>query len=78
MLLKLFCRYGNMKNGRYDIKHHDWFKRFDWFAILNQEILAPFVPKTSDSLDTSNFDKLKDPKLPTSKVNQFQEQFAEF
>ncbi|KAL5280524.1 hypothetical protein ACFFRR_004483 [Megaselia abdita] len=71
-------RYGNLKNGRNDIRNHDWFKNFDWWAILNQEVTAPFLPKISDGQDTSNFDKQKDPKHPKSKVNQFQDHFAEF
>ncbi|KAL5288302.1 hypothetical protein ACFFRR_008874 [Megaselia abdita] len=71
-------RYGNLKNGRNDIRNHDWFKNFDWFAILNQEMAAPYTPKVSDNQDTSNFDKQKDSKVTKSKVNQFQDQFAEF
>lgn len=73
-----FFRYGNLKNGRNDIKNHDWFKNYDWWVILNQEMTAPFIPKISDGTDTSNFDKQKESKLPKSKVNQFQDQFLEF
>lgn len=52
-----FYRFGNLKNGANDIKQHVWFKQTNWVAIYNQEMEAPFIPKTSGAGDTSNFDK---------------------
>lgn len=78
LLIVFSYRFGNLKNGRNDIKNHEWYNGYDWFGTLNQEITAPFVPKIQDELDTSNFDKQKETKLVKSKTNQFENEFADF
>ena len=34
------------------LKDHEWFRGFDWKALLNKEIPAPFVPPIAED----NFD----------------------
>lgn len=38
------------------IKKHPWFDGFDWDALLNKTMPAPFVPKIKSETDISNFD----------------------
>ncbi|XP_046805623.1 cAMP-dependent protein kinase catalytic subunit 2 isoform X2 [Lucilia cuprina] len=72
-------RYGNLINGIKDIKDHAWFKNVDWYALLNQEIPPPYIPRISNVEDLSNFDKYPDPKPPhKSKVNRHADLFASF
>ncbi|KAM7361528.1 cAMP-dependent protein kinase catalytic subunit 2 isoform 2-T2 [Cochliomyia hominivorax] len=72
-------RFGNLINGNKDIKDHAWFKNVDWYALLNQEIAPPHVPRISNLEDLSNFDKYPDPKPPhRSKVNRHADLFANF
>ncbi|KAJ3324599.1 camp-dependent protein kinase catalytic subunit [Boothiomyces sp. JEL0866] len=49
-------RFGNLKDGVQDIKHHKWFAGVDWDKLKNLEIPSPYVPKLSHEGDTSNFD----------------------
>lgn len=39
-----------------DIKKHPWFEGFDWNALLEKKLKAPFVPKIKNETDISNFD----------------------
>lgn len=51
----------------------------DWYALLNQEIPPPYIPRISNIEDLSNFDKYPDPKPPhKSKVNRHADLFAGF
>ena len=39
-------------NGIQEIKGHEWFKDFDWTALRNKQMIAPFVPSQgSDNYD---------------------------
>merc|ERR1711894_211059 len=49
-------RYGNLKNGINDIKHHQWFDGINWVAVYEKKIEANFIPTCSSADDTSNFD----------------------
>ena len=33
------------------MKNHKWFNGFDWDALFNKTILAPFVPKKEGNYD---------------------------
>merc|ERR1712039_199822 len=37
-------RYGNLKNGVDDIKHHKWFKNTNWGDLLEKKVPSPFKP----------------------------------
>jgi len=39
-----------------EIKEHPWFAKFDWNAITDNKIMAPFVPKLKFDTDISYFD----------------------
>eukprot|EP00566_Odontella_aurita_P000411 CAMPEP_0113529652 /NCGR_PEP_ID=MMETSP0015_2-20120614/2512_1 /TAXON_ID=2838 /ORGANISM="Odontella" /LENGTH=868 /DNA_ID=CAMNT_0000428305 /DNA_START=333 /DNA_END=2939 /DNA_ORIENTATION=+ /assembly_acc=CAM_ASM_000160 len=49
-------RLGVLAGGDRDIRGHPWFADFDFDAMMNKEIKAPWVPKLKDPLDVSNFD----------------------
>lgn len=75
----ILLRFGSLINGNKDIKNHDWFKSIDWFAILNQEMAAPYVPQISHAEDLSNFDKYPEFRRgPKSKACRYCEVFADF
>jgi hypothetical protein len=38
-------RYGNMKNGIYDIKGHRFFNDVNWSSLLNKEEKPHYVPE---------------------------------
>ena len=39
------------KDGIKELKNHKWFNGFDWDALFNKTILAPFVPKKEGNYD---------------------------
>ena len=57
-------RLGNRKEGIKGIMEHDFFKgaEFDWNALADGHMPAPYVPKAIDFSDADNlpFDKLKE------------------
>lgn len=61
-LIKKLCRdnsterLGYQRGGIDDIMKHKWFDGFNWLALRNRSLAAPYVPKISSALDTSNFD----------------------
>jgi protein kinase A len=50
-------RFGNLKGGSQDIKHHGWFTGVDFNRILARQIRAPYVPQIRGEGDASHFDK---------------------
>ena len=49
-------RLGQGPRGADGIRSHPWFSGFDWAALENFQMPAPFLPKLRNSEDTSNFD----------------------
>jgi serine/threonine protein kinase len=49
-------RMGVTKGGADEIKQHPWFARFDWDALLQKRLRAPFVPKIKSNIDTAHFE----------------------
>jgi len=57
-------RLGCMRGGAADVKAHPFFSRstssgggpMDWGALRRRALTAPWRPKLSNALDTSNFD----------------------
>ena len=39
-------------NGIDELKHHAWFKNFDWEGLKNKKLIAPFIP----DIKRKNFD----------------------
>lgn len=50
--------------GMESIKKHPWFDGFDWEALRNRTMKAPYVPKVRSSTDTSNFARVNKDKVP--------------
>ncbi|XP_050078081.1 cAMP-dependent protein kinase catalytic subunit alpha-like [Anopheles maculipalpis] len=71
-------RYGNLRNGVEDIKQHAWFKSTKWYAILNRELSAPYVPKLEGPGDASLFDVYDEHNLKIASKCQYAKEFAEF
>ncbi|KAF9346810.1 camp-dependent protein kinase catalytic subunit [Mortierella sp. AD094] len=55
LVADLTKRYGNLRDGCYDIRNHDWFEGVDWTMVLRREIAAPFVPDVKWDGDASCF-----------------------
>ncbi|KAI8898507.1 kinase-like domain-containing protein [Globomyces pollinis-pini] len=73
-------RFGNLKEGVSDIKHHKWFAGVDWEKLKNLEIPAPYVPKVAHEGDTSNFDVYPEDHEPygVNGPDPHRERFKEF
>ncbi|XP_054743140.1 cAMP-dependent protein kinase catalytic subunit 2-like [Anastrepha obliqua] len=72
-------RLGCLSNAQKDIKNHEWFKGVDWYGLLNQQIVPPYVPLITNMEDLSNFDKFpEEKKMTKSKTNKYPDVFAEF
>ncbi|XP_020811839.1 protein kinase DC1-like isoform X1 [Drosophila serrata] len=71
-------RLGNSNETAIDVKHHPWFQSVEWYAILNQEVPAPFVPSVAGSEDLSNFQHFPFQEHARSRSNQHAELFAKF
>lgn len=76
--MKLFCRFGLLKNGTKDIKNHEWFKTLDWDAVLNKKFKPTYKPKVSGEGDTSNFDEYDEEPFRTNSINEYADEFATF
>jgi protein kinase X len=50
-------RLGCLRGGAGDIKAHRFFRGLDWDALLRKELPAPWKPRLSNPLDTSNFEE---------------------
>jgi protein kinase A len=71
-------RYGNLKNGVEDLKHHVWFKPTNWIALYNQKVEPPYVPKVFGPGDFSQFDEYEDVPLRVGSIDKYEKEFAEF
>lgn len=49
-------RLGCMQGGISEVKSHPWFAGFDWDALAQRKMKAPYVPKVSSPEDASNFE----------------------
>ncbi|KAI3430680.1 hypothetical protein D9Q98_005269 [Chlorella vulgaris] len=49
-------RLGCMAGGVAEVKQHPWFKGFDWDALAQRKMKAPYVPKVTGPADSSNFE----------------------
>ncbi|KAF9114834.1 camp-dependent protein kinase catalytic subunit [Mortierella sp. AM989] len=55
LVADLTKRYGNLRDGCFDIRNHAWFEGVDWTMVLRREIAAPFVPDVKWDGDASCF-----------------------
>jgi len=54
-------RYGSGDVGVESIKSSDWFKFFDFNSLAERRLDAPWVPRTRNASDTSNFRRYAEP-----------------
>ncbi|XP_058056738.1 cAMP-dependent protein kinase catalytic subunit beta-like [Anopheles bellator] len=71
-------RYGNLRNGTEDIKQHRWFKSINWYALLNRELVAPYVPELAGRGDASLFDNYDEAGLKIASRCEYAKEFANF
>jgi protein kinase A len=71
-------RFGNLKNGVWDIKNHKWFSSVDWIAVYQKKLEAPFIPKIKSAGDTSNFDDYEEEQLKIHVSEKHSKEFADF
>ena len=50
-------RLGNLIGGCDDIMKDSFFENFDWKALDDRKIPAPYTPPVKNALDAANFDK---------------------
>ena len=55
--------------GASAIKKHKWFAGFDWAALEEGKMAAPFVPELKTPFDTSNFDFFADDEDESNPFN---------
>jgi len=61
IISKLLChnpaaRLGTWRGGSKDVINHEFFSSINWATLEAKKVQVPYVPKISNSLDTSNFD----------------------
>lgn len=58
-------------NGSDEIKNHPWLADFDWDALYERRLQAPFIPPAEDNFDESNInEKWKDLDDPDFKEHK--------
>ncbi len=57
LLIKKQDKRLGVNKGFEEIKAHPFFQGFDFDALFNKKMEAPFIPKLSGSLDVGNFDE---------------------
>jgi len=60
-------------NGPSEVKNHVWLKDFDWQALLEKKIPAPYQPEQN----TENFDKAQAMNVAAWKEDNSAEQLRE-
>ena len=60
LVADLSKRYGNLKNGVNDIKHHRYMNTINFNNLLSKKISPPYRPKVKSPGDTSNYSSYKD------------------
>ncbi|BET01803.1 unnamed protein product [Nesidiocoris tenuis] len=71
-------RFGNLKGGADDIKHHKFFKSIQWLPLANKKLVSPFIPHVSGPSDVSNFQRCSEEPLQVSSQNKYAAEFADF
>ncbi|ODV60668.1 cAMP-dependent protein kinase [Ascoidea rubescens DSM 1968] len=74
-------RLGNLSNGVYDIKNHEWFEEVIWEKLLNKDIETPYEPPISGGIgDSSLFDFYPEEKFDYGIKGEdpYQQYFTEF
>ncbi len=62
-------RLGNLRGGSDEIKAQPWYNNFNFDAMMNRQLKAPWLPTVTSLTDTSNFDPITE-EVPDS-LNKF-------
>lgn len=71
-------RSGSLIGGTYDIKVHTWFKGTDWQMLLQQRLVAPYIPFCPTPADTSNFPDIEQHILKKASMCRYETDFEDF
>lgn len=71
-------RYGNLKNGVWDIKQSRWMQSIDYISVYERKVEAPFIPRSRGPGDASNFDDYEEEPLRISANEKCIKEFADF
>ncbi|XP_059166222.1 spermatozoon-associated protein kinase-like isoform X3 [Physella acuta] len=71
-------RYGNLKEGAFDIINHLWYKDVDFRKIITKAYQAPWIPHLKNETDTSNFERSKEESISILKTDKYVEEFIDF
>ncbi|KAL5250817.1 hypothetical protein ACHWQZ_G016529 [Mnemiopsis leidyi] len=71
-------RYGNLKNGVWDIKQSRWMQSIDYISVYERKVEAPFIPRSRGPGDASNFDDYEEEPLRISANEKCVKEFADF
>ena len=44
-------------NGAADVKNHPWLRNFNWEALYEKRLKAPFMPEDEENFDESNINE---------------------
>ena len=70
LIKKQDLRFGS-EGGFQTIKNHPFFKGFDFKALEEKKMNAPYIPKLDGSIDLTNFDsKYTSEEVATSDISQ--------
>ena len=72
-------RLGCLKGHSNDVRDHKWFSQTNWMGILDQIIVAPYLPKQVEPLDIAfkNSKKTEEP-LKICRKDRYKSEFSEF
>ncbi len=59
-------RLGNLRGGPEEICQQKWFQGYNFEQYLTRTMKAPWVPKVTSAVDTSNFDPAEEQSQPDS------------
>jgi len=59
LLEGLFQKNPLLRYGANEIKNHEWFKGFDWKALLAKKLIPPFKPVLKSETDVTYFDPVR-------------------
>jgi protein kinase A len=78
LISDLSKRYGNLKNGVNDIKHHRYMNTINFNNLLTKKISPPYKPKVKSPGDTSNFTTYDDTNSEVQEIKPSDDPFKEW
>ena len=78
LMSDLIKRYGNLKNGVNDIKHHRYMNTINFNNLLTKKIPPPYKPKVKSPGDTSNFTTYDDTNSEVQEIKPSDDPFKEW